>query len=501
MKEDTKFTCKMMLFFIIFTTLVLFLLYQAEVNAVDSPAFGAYCGSIICADLDWSLTVDEMDFLIIIGSYGYGATGDMDCLDGVFSSDGYADMYDIASWDWMLTEDRGNYCNIPLIGAGMSMDAMSAGADPYPDSFDLSDLLIIGKRGTIEDSNKLKDCLYIFDSNGLYKSFSTPVFERCNIGLVRGNEPYQVNTEIGILNIAGEVIISPGEVGGLIEPRYGTPAMVYIGIQEAGEDSWGRPIFDAAFDANYVYIVPVVVDPNTEEPYTAIAKLLLTETSYGVIQLYDNITGMPREVEVDGNGNLYVLSVNSDSLQIYDTNTTEITEHINLDYLPDPIGMHLSESDNRLYLASAQRNPNDVNSSVVYDFNTIGNLTLERLIAINGLHHITDITGDSTGIIWVIGFNMDDITGGLLPNQEPFYHPYLAQISPDSDIPDYVICLSDANDLALPISIIWTGDKCGGADLDKSGNINFGDFTIFADGNDVSGLSFIIEYWLEENCE
>jgi hypothetical protein len=40
------------------------------------------------------------------------------------------------------------------------------------------------------------------------------------------------------------------------------------------------------------------------------------------------------------------------------------------------------------------------------------------------------------------------------------------------------------------MSIVWTAtaDKCGGADLNESGNVNFTDFAILA------------QYWLDSNC-
>jgi hypothetical protein len=41
-------------------------------------------------------------------------------------------------------------------------------------------------------------------------------------------------------------------------------------------------------------------------------------------------------------------------------------------------------------------------------------------------------------------------------------------------------CVGPENDLALPISIVWTGTaKCGGADLDGSGIVNLADFAVF----------------------
>jgi hypothetical protein len=62
-----------------------------------------------------------------------------------------------------------------------------------------------------------------------------------------------------------------------------------------------------------------------------------------------------------------------------------------------------------------------------------------------------------------------------------FYLPYLAAVSYGSSGPVQAIHLSNASDLGLPLSIAWLGatpEKCGGADLDGTGEVNFGDFAI-----------------------
>ena len=64
-----------------------------------------------------------------------------------------------------------------------------------------------------------------------------------------------------------------------------------------------------------------------------------------------------------------------------------------------------------------------------------------------------------------------------------FYHPYLAAVPYGSSGPVQAEPLSDAADLALPLSIAWVGaipGKCGGADLDGLGDVSFGDLKILA---------------------
>lgn len=74
-----------------------------------------------------------------------------------------------------------------------------------------------------------------------------------------------------------------------------------------------------------------------------------------------------------------------------------------------------------------------------------------------------------------------------------FYKPYLAVVPYDSNTAE-AVSLSDSdpnNDLALPMSIVWTGtpeEKCGGADLDGSGDVSFPDFAILA------------RHWLDSDC-
>jgi hypothetical protein len=160
-------------------------------------------------------------------------------------------------------------------------------------------------------------------------------------------------------------------------------------------------------------------------------------------------------------------------------------------YLPDPIAMHISNTADMLYLASARYNPKDVNSTVLYGFSTDGPLTLQRSVTITGMHHVTSITEDPVrGSLWVAGFNMEDIPLYPNPTQPSFYHPYLAEIPYDSnDVQLLSLSDPDSHDLALPMSIVWTKTiKCGGANIDGSGDIGF---------TDLLALS---KRWLDSSC-
>jgi len=452
----------------------------------------------ICLDINWDNFVDEVDFMMVIGECGYTATEERACLDGVFSSDGYVDSYDIFSWDWaMHAEDRLlNFCGVPLVGGGTA--TLSIASTEFKDfskqlpladlPINLSDLLIVGKRGPQDAAGKLEDRVYAFDQNGGCVAWSELPSSRCNIRLVQDSEGrlYQLNSETGVLRLDGtnEVIIPPGEVSGINEPRYNKPATVYVGIQSQGPDSFGRPILDTAFDANYVYVVPVVVNPDGQDSYTAAAKLQLQDAGgtpqggnpnppYQVVQLYDEpplandnqYRDALREIELDGAGNVYVVNVHSlnesDILWKYGLNGTverfELARPDSNIYLPAPAAMYMSKTTNMLYLASAQYNPEDVYSTVIYGFSTDGALALQRSITLTGMQHVTGITEDPvTGSLWVVGFNMEIVPLYPNPTQPPFYYPYLAEIAQDSNKINLISLLDPvSHDLALPVSVVW----------------------------------------------
>jgi hypothetical protein len=79
------------------------------------------CGRI-CMEFTWDNVVDEEDFMVVMSSYGCGAgvtedlVGNRGCLEGVFSRDGYIDLYDVQGWDWVLRNQARvmNLCSVPI---------------------------------------------------------------------------------------------------------------------------------------------------------------------------------------------------------------------------------------------------------------------------------------------------------------------------------------------------------------------------------------------------
>ncbi len=472
-------------------TWIEFELLEPEISnsvLIDSWDSAVQCYGI-CLDTNWDNFIDVADFLKVIGECGQDAVGNRACLEGVFSADGTVDPVDLASWDWALNaNDRLlNFCGVPLIGESTTAGSSGqSGGQEFGASLpaELSNLLVAGKRGAHDPPSKLKDGLYAFNNNSQFTGWSTPVSERCGIKLVQGStgEIYQLNSEMGVLRLSGEteVVVPPGaiQLTDSKEPRYNRPATVYVGLQSEGPDSFGRPILDAAFDADYAYVLPVVVRPDGNEPYTAAAKLqLLSQASppYQVVKLYDDpplpgdnqFRNALREIELDSAGNVYVLNVHSlnesDILWRYKPDGT--VERLDLGrpdtshHVPTPIGMHISRTTDMLYMGSGRLDPASANSAMVYGFSTGAALSLDRSIQISGMQHVTGITEDpATGSLYVVGFNMDYVPEYPTPFGLPFYQPCLAQVPVDSDNVQASSLFDPAfHDLALPTSVLWTG--------------------------------------------
>ena len=493
---------------------------------VDNWDSGVYCYHGICLDLDWDGEVEVSDFLIVVSGNG---RGDPCCTDGCFSEDGYDDSYDSGSWDWTIDPDgRKNMCGkVPLGSGGETGLEAASGFGRFGASLnlldlpDLNDLLICGKRGTTDGDTKLKDRLYVFDGDAVYLESLEPSSDRYNIRIVRGegNDLYQINSENGVLHLDGTPIVPPGQTTcDTNEPRYNLPATVYVGVQKRwtnGEpDYFGRPVFDAAFDANFVYVVPVVVEPvgNESGAYAAAAKLQLDPTPpyYHVVKLYDGplLSGdnqrqyrnTLREIELDAEGNVYVTNAHafnaSDILWKFEPGGA-VVHRLDLDLnnpvVRAPAGMFVSGVTNVLYLTSSLYNNADPNSKVIHGFST-EDFNLVRTITVSGMQHVTGITEDpATGALWITGFSMNCVPPDYpSPLDLPFYDPYLAKVFFGED-DAYAVNISVADDLAMPLSIVWTGfrpaqERCGGADLSGNGNVNQSDFAKLA------------QYWLNTNC-
>jgi len=312
---------------------------------------------LACADLNGTTTVDRSDFLVVLSEYGGavdpvpGGSSDPNeinraCLDNGLNGDKYVDLSDVLAWDTLL---NGNLLNACLSGlettgvapAGRGVTLGSGGG-----------LLIAGKpNGPIPGrphDGLYEDRLYQTDLSGACAAPSAlPASApdpnegyRSNGRLVVDGDgvTYQVHSTQGLVRLdTAEIAIAPQ----IRTAPSGETVYVGVTLGEPGGgyvDFTGVPLLDAAFDpadATIVYVVPVVVDPPGTDadhaPYKAAAKLqrlgggdcnllalfgqnpadVSTVRTEGGEIVYEPDFQRLRELELDTQGNLYVLSAQS----------------------------------------------------------------------------------------------------------------------------------------------------------------------------------------------
>lgn len=463
---------------------------SAVVGLASRPTLGweppIICDGI-CYDVTWDCLVDEVDFLTVAGyrtgEYYFCPSGEPMVIWIPI----------ISGYDWILFNGPDLGCHGAVFGAfddSLVGDTIREGPfDLPPISPPAPSLLVSGKRSSGTGGTKLEDRFYVFDDSGQFVTDADPVTKRLRGTLVddyRG-EVHQIHAECGLVRLSdGKAVVPPGAVSVGAEPRYMAEANVYFGLHEDdGGRWWGRAVVDAAFGPDGdVYVAPVVVAPEGQAPYKAGAKLELHpgETpAYTIVQLYDdpdasnpgdtrNLNGL-REIEVDRAGNVYIINGNagteSDTLWVFDTAGTmlkrvELGDEQSTCYIPAPMAMHVSPGGPYVYLASTV-NDSQATSSLLYAIakadllESPGDPTAQT-VSITGMGHIMGITEDPrSGTIWVIGFTNDELSGWPDPADPPFYHPYLAEV-PLGATSATAVCIENGNDLALPMSILWTGE-------------------------------------------
>ena len=472
---------------------------------VDDWVVEVHCDGI-CLDLNWDDIVNEEDFLLVVACCGREANliGDgqssLQCVEAAFSRNGYVDVYDIYAWDWALKEASradGPACLMPLESSEAVGWQYEDPNGPTPIVFEAvdpnvvpGDLLVLGKgrmTSAYDFGRILEDGFYSFDSDPAFLVDLTGLGlpNRCNVRFVRGPQDglFLVNTEYGVLRVSEstEAIVPPMQLSCASDPRWQGSATVSIGVQGTGYGSFGRPVLDVGFDnEGGVYVAPVVVKPDAQEPYVTAAKLHridANESSYELVQLYDNPPGVNdsqyrdglREIEVDQAGYVYLVNAHalneSCILWQYDPNGT-VLQRLDLltpaspVHIADPLAIHLSLDGRILYLASGQCNWEAPQESIIHVIST-SDLSPMGQITIQNMRQITGITEDpATGELWITGFNMPEIP--QFPNacDDPFYSPALARVPPGTDAA-WAIGIADPelNDLALPTSVVWMGQE------------------------------------------
>ncbi len=498
------------------------------------------CESTICKEVNGDGAVDIGDLYTIIQEFGKPTSKGLECFEGPFRRNGRVDMEDVEGMCWFLSPDnKGGACdNIFRTGprgplASGSMPPPPSGSTDF--SIPENNLLLSGLQGITEGYR-----LFMFNDLGQYQTWFDPAFPQSNGRLVLDSENtvWQIQMTHGLVGFSdSNSLIPPAIFEDILEPRYKTLGRVQVGLQMVNLPTneiltFGLPLSDAAFDREkYVYVVPVVVEPNLADPgraYLASAKLELLPDSippYRIVQLYDdsdagndrdnrNLNGL-REIEVDSWGNVYVLnndSMNdSDTIWEYDSATGEMigTPESLSDSsgpaIPSPTAMHVSTTTGLVYLA-ALSDP-DAGCSNIYGL-SLEDFSLRRTILIRDMHHITGISEDpATGRLWVTGFSMRDIPEYLDQVVEPFYHPYLARIEPSqSEVTAFPLDQTgteEGNNLSLPLSVLWVGPTaCDRADLNQDGIVNFPDFALMAEEwvstDTIEDLRNLARHWLED---
>jgi len=465
---------------------------------IDNWSVGVCSG--ICMDLDWSTVVNVRDYRVLPALCGrsVGQNGSP-CLSGAFGSNGFIGRNELVSLDWMLN------CAICTEFCGLKTMPVSVtpppprppvATSPLPGSMGVpKGLLLLGKRspGAVvglasdlsllasQDDLLVQDRLYGLQPDLTFAGTYEPAgfANRGNVKLVWSDmaRAYLVNSEKGLVDLEGRTVVSPGCWQGVLEPRYGRTAQVYLGVQGQGAGAFGRPVLDAAIRGNYAYVVPVVVVPAWGNAYLAAAKLSLADGR--LLRIYDdpdpkithsvnpdnpNLMGL-QELEVDGAGNVYVLNVerrnNSTMLWKYNASASAAPRRVELDALGivNPVGLCLGKQDAMLYVASGLCDWLDPNAVRVHELAT-ADLTLQKTIRIGGMHYATDIAAQSSdGVLWVAGFGLDTLVKQICTIVDvPRYRPCLARIGPEGQVRVTNLAGRTA-DLSLPMSLVWTGSR------------------------------------------
>ncbi len=521
-----------------------------------------------CADFHPDAGIGRLDFLTLVAELGRPLpTYDPDdpypkwCLD--LSGDGYVNGADVVAWD-AARNGALNLCPAePEVPLGGVPTKASAGG-PIAAAGGGAVLQIAGKP---DADSPFNDYFYTIDGDDAL--VSGPSVPRCLPGLscdrgggriVRdgGGRVYHVHGAHGLIRQDG--------AGGtpIVVPQAGlayrqTNRTVSVGWMTGGT---GVPLADAAFDPNdatpaYVYVVPVVVAVPADgsvpaHTYRAAAKLHLmgngsytVETLFGLDPLQDphtcvnvratgdgsvqplcDLQGL-QEIEVDGQGNVFVSSARQSNLNdwilVYNESTGSESQgyEIRREWLNElfagkaipvprcPTALRVSGSSDRLYVASSSNAGNGLDS-YVYRFTiersgaSVGGLLFDGVVRVQhaapgmcaepgtclGLTSgITAIEEDPRdGVVYVVGYSAPTFSEAdvLGVNTPVFTTPTLARVGPSvawSSVPASVGSVAGeaiaAGGLAFPVSAVYVGPTSPATDLDGDGDVDLADFGLF----------------------
>lgn len=461
-----------------------------------------------CSDADGNHDFTEADYLYVLAEYGneLEALNPTNwCID--FNGDAYIDLNDL--WGYEAFLEGATQCPLqPEAERAAPCDETSS--EVRLDTSGTTSLVIAGKPNGAGEQGNVLYALNLAD--GTCQRTPENCAEDRGLGhgrLIRDGSDglYELHSINGLMRLSdGATLVSPSET----EFEGETITVGFVSTSEHSEDS--RPLLDVAFhptDANTVYVVPVVVHTCAGTHYRAAAKLhLLGNGNYDVLTTYGmdpfddptvtvhgsggDVFFEPdvqhlREIEVDADGNLFVLSAQGLSAQddwilIYDEAAgTPSERRINLNTRwPNrggPTGLLISAYDpNDAFLTCSATTESELTTYVARlaiqrNATTAEDVSLAEEIAINnpepnesyGLGFVSTVTAiaedPSSGCLFVVGFTAPrypDDYDGFADNDPLFTLPTMAEIFPGVSGPIASAAMT-ASDLGLPLSATVVG--------------------------------------------
>ncbi len=452
----------------------------------------------ICMDLTKDGVVTPEDYTLVSAGCGRSVdrdtpqTSPLSCIDRGYSQDGYADVSDLVNWGDLMgrcgSSDIKNLCSIPMVWEGTVAQAntsfISYGITApmaAPAAVINSNLLILGKGSTFIGNQEFiahEDLLFGFDDVGASSQEYTLSNNQGQMRLIQGEagDVLILDSDRGLCQLNGTVIIGPSQ-------RLFDGKTVTLGVEQGFDQRLrGRPLRDVLFHNGFVYVVPVIVQDSNDVIYQAGAKLALTGDDYVIEQLYydpdlasisdqsPNLRGL-RGIALDDDGRVYLLNAfnqnKSNMLWAFRNNGALQKRHF-LDRLPEPIknpaGLCYDTDSDRLYIASGVFDQTQPNQSVLYGFKnwvvlSQDTLVVSHKIEIGNLQHVTGLSSDGEGTLWVTGFTLNKSPEHLYAYDLPYAlpGPRLAEASTaglrDSHID--AISLYGTMTINLPTSVLW----------------------------------------------
>ncbi|MEE9365283.1 MAG: leucine-rich repeat domain-containing protein [Dehalococcoidales bacterium] len=545
------------------------------------------CG-VVCGDYGgWYYGVSDIeDYLLLLSEFGlsWPVSVNKGCLDLI--NDGVINVNDLMAWN---IEGMLNVCPTKS-GDGlndMSSNKAHVSTKSYtgPKIGIFEPLVVFGKPAANANGADLvpEDYLYSAHADGT-------VIESATVGTSgrlitdTNGQVYQIQGNGSLVHQStGSIVFGPKQ--GVV---YGssTVSIGFIGGQTV-------PVLDAAFspnDPDVVYVLPVLVTPSAgATPYKAAAKLALsgnlndpnyfvemiygmdpntdrtvtiTSRSSGTVLLEPDVQHLS-EIEVDSDGNLYILSAHGYTdnkwVLMYDErigNPSETRISLSQFNIANPAVMLVSSNKEKLYLTSCANESADL-AIEVYRFSIVRqgndpNLALAEVITVNcpdpnvcgalpafcaGGSYVATITAmaedPDDGTVYATGFTAPKFDTNLtelppeIKERGIYTTAILAKIPIDTAGPVDAREFKNTTGapIVLPMSIAWTGGKlpkCSGADISGNGDVDMEDFAIlvsqwfstspslsadiaperyYDETVDILDLATLATYWLHTDCK